>query len=395
MNRRSLLLLSTLIGGLWPARLLAQEAGRRAPVRSARARRPGEAERTARGSSRDEDVPADNPEADPDPAAIRDEIPPNLPSEPGQQWRTFDIAGYTSLPHEDGSPQSSIVDWIFRRTKTAPWHGDKIAVLSAGRTKIRAYNSKTILDQVGEVVERFTDAVADRLTVRVRFVTTADTRWRYPIYKSLKLVGSGPQGQQIWSLASDESAMVLTQMQVWQGFTLLADRQFSIVNGQTFQMTTSSPRPYTGGLQRDSAVGQGFQPKTEQLEEGVTLRLSPLLSFEGDTLDAAIELTTNTVRSFHQTRVLAPREVGPGELKIDVPEVSETRLNQTVKGWGLGQTLLISAGIQPGILHAKGGLFNMKIPGTTPTSTELLVFLEAAIAKEPESRRGEGSRSRR
>ena len=75
--------------------------------------------------------------------------------------------------------------------------------------------------------------------------------------------------------------------------------------------------------------------------------------------------------------MIAPREIGPTEMTIDVPEVSESRLNQTVKGWPLGQTLLISAGIQPGILQAKGGFLNLRIPGTVPTGTELLVFLDA------------------
>ncbi len=121
----------------------------------------------------------------------------------------------------------------------------------------------------------------------------------------------------------------------------------------------------------------GFQPKADQLEEGVTLRMSPLLTFDGDALDAAIELTANTVKSFHRTRVIAPREVGPNEITIDVPEVTESRLNQTVKGWPLGQTLLISAGIQPGILQSKGGFLNLRIPGTVPSGTELLVFLDA------------------
>jgi hypothetical protein len=115
----------------------------------------------------------------------------------------------------------------------------------------------------------------------------------------------------------------------------------------------------------------------------VTLRLSPLLTFDGDTLDAAIDLTANTVKSLHRTRVIAPREIGPSEMTIDVPEVVESRLNQTVKGWPLGQTLLISAGIQPGILQSKAGFMNLRIPGTVPTGTELLVFLDAEVASRP------------
>ena len=111
----------------------------------------------------------------------------------------------------------------------------------------------------------------------------------------------------------------------------------------------------------------GYVPN---LEEGFTLRLSPLLTFDGDSLDAAIELTANTVRTLHRTRVSAPSQVGASELSVDIPEVSETRLNQTVKDWPLGQTLLISGGIHPGILQDKNGFLNLRIPGTVPTSTE-------------------------
>jgi hypothetical protein len=136
-------------------------------------------------------------------------------------------------------------------------------------------------------------------------------------------------------------------------------------------------------MQRESAAGIGYQPKAEQIEEGVTLRLSPLLTFEGDTLDAAIDLSSATVKSLHRTRVIAPREIGPTEMTIDVPEVAESRLNQTVKGWPVGQTLLISAGIQPGILQGKGGFLNLRIPGTVPTGTEMLVFLDAEASDRP------------
>jgi hypothetical protein len=388
MNRRTLLLLSTLVGGLFPLRLLAQ-GPKRIPTRSRAQQDLDDPPRTARGGD-DEPINDDTVAA----APSHNELPPNLPSEVGHKWQVFDISKYTGLPHKENNPQNSLVDWIFRRTTTAPWHGEKVAVLAAGRTKIKAYHNSKVLDQVSEVIERFTDAMDDYLKLRVRFVAAGDTRWRYAVYSKLNPIGSGPQGQQIWSLDSDQAQFVLTQMQVWQGFRLLAEKQFEMINGQTLFLNTSSPRAYTGGMQRDSAVGQGFQPKTEELEEGVTLRLSPLLSYDGDTLDAAIELTANTVRSFHQTRVIAPREAGPGELRIDVPEVSQTRLNQTVKGWPLGKTMLISAGIQPGILQSKGGLFNMKIPGTVPTNTELLVFVDVEMAGDGAGRKGSSKNKR-
>jgi hypothetical protein len=64
-------------------------------------------------------------------------------------------------------------------------------------------------------------------------------------------------------------------------------------------------------------------------------------------------------------------------MSVDVPESSQTRLDQTVKNWPLGQTLVISGGIHPGILDKKGGWFNLQIPGTYPTGTEVLVVLDA------------------
>jgi hypothetical protein len=390
MNRRSLLLLSTLLGGFFPLGALAQDPATRVPTRRPTA---GGATRTARRTKGDEaDGGDDNPAP---PTADRDEIPPNFLSESGHQWKTFDISKYMALDHKDPNPQKHIVDWIFRRTDPSIWHGEKIAVLSAGRTKIRAYHNAKVLDQVSEVVERFTDADTNALSVRVRLVAANDTRWRYTVYKRLKFLSSGPQGQQVWTVKPDDAAMIFNQLQLTQGARLLADRVFDMMNGQTAVLYSTAQRPYTGTLQRDNAAAQGFQPKAEELEEGVTLRISPLLSFDGDNLDAGMLLTTNNVRTFHQTRVLAPKEVGPGEARIDVPEVSQTQLNQTVRAWPIGETLLISAGIQPGILQAKGGMFNMRIPGTVPTSTELLVFVDVDRADDREARRDDRGRARK
>ncbi len=181
-------------------------------------------------------------------------------------------------------------------------------------------------------------------------------------------------------------------MALWQGFKLLGNTSVEVLNGQTLKFDQTQARGFNGGVQRESAVGLGFQPRVENLMEGVVLKFSPLLSYEGDTLDAAIELSTNLVRKLHPVRVLAPREVGPGELTLDVPEVSETRLNQPIKNWPLGQTLIISAGIQPGILMDKEGFLKLRIPGTVPTSTELLVVINAEIVNKKGAERAATAR---
>jgi hypothetical protein len=380
MKRRSLLMLPLLA---FPARLFGQDPARRSAAKSRRGADDDTAPKRSRTPAEDSEPAA----LDSGPgAAASDGIPANFPNQAGFQWKNFPIGDYTALDPGGASPQTAIIDWIFRRTTPAPWHGDKIAVLCASRSQLRAYNSPNVLKSVAETVERFTDAQANVISVRVRFIAAADSRWRYAVYQRMTPVGNGPQGQQIWHCSVADAEMVITQMQVWQGFKLLGDTSAEVINGQTLKFTRSEGKTFTGGVQRESAVGLGFQPKVEKLEEGVVLRFSPLLTFEGDALEAAVELTTNVVRKLHPVKVLAPKEIGPGELTLDVPEVSETRLNRPIKDWPLGQTLIISAGVQPGILLDKGGLFNMKIPGTVLTGTELLVVINAEIAKPKKDR---------
>jgi hypothetical protein len=391
MNRRKALWAGLVTGGLVPSALRAQEPGRaRAgdgdlfpdfepePTQAPRSRRdvdPFPPEDSAK--------PGHGFATDPEPIAPQDDPPADLPDEPGYTWLNRDISRYTSLAYDARTPrpQNDIVNWIFRRTGSEVWHGEKIAVLSASRAQIRAYHSRTWLREVDAIVQRFIDATADILDVRVRFFAAQDPRWRYAVYSRLNRIGTGPHGQQIWTLTPESARLVESQLLVTPGFKALADRRFELVNGQTVTVETADKLDYFAGAQRESSVGLGYQPSVQNLNEGVTLRFSPLLNHEGDMLDAAVDLKAVTVKRLYRTRILARREIGPNDLAIDIPEVTETRLNLTVPNWPLGQTLLISGGITPGILQPKGGF--LRLPGTMPTDTELLVFLDVEPQREP------------
>lgn len=379
MNRRTALYLAALAGGLIPSQLRAQD-------RTASTRGDDYYRRAGSGSLR---LAQDDREPlflDDEPLADEGELlppgdgglPADFPTESGQVARTFDITRYTALPHIDNEPQRALVDWIFRVTGSGIWHSEKVSVLSASRSRLLVYHEPRVIKQVEELVQRFIDPHADILNIRVRFVAAEDTRWRYAVASRLTPIGSGPQGQQVWALGVADAALVLTQMQIAQGFKLLADQEVKMVNGQTLSVERAMEVSYVSGPQRDSTLGLGFQPGTSKLEEGVRLRVSPLLTYDGDSIDLALDLQVNTVRALQSTRILTPREVGTPEMTIEVPEVIETRINRTIpaRDWNLGQTLLISAGIHPGILQDKRGFLNLRIPGTVPTKTELLVFID-------------------
>jgi hypothetical protein len=367
MNRRTALFTSMFLGGLVPGSLLAQGQGRKLAIRDKTAELPSPDRDDASSAFSDSDLPA------------------AFPRERSFQLKKWDISGYTGLPNHQAPPEKALIDWIFLRTATSDWHGDRAAALWANRSQLVAYNSPEIIKQVGDIVERFTNAVEDMLSVHVQIVAAVDPRWRYTIYSRLTYVGGGPQGQQIWTMKMDDAALVLSQMQIQQGFRPLARGRLEMINGQTVRWKTLEERTFVGGLQRDSSAGISFQPRPEKLNEGIVLKLSPLLTFEGTGVDAKIDLTVNTLRTLHRTKLIAPREIGSAvETSIEVPEATETHLEQTVKNWPLAQTLVISCGIHPGILDKKSGLFNLPIPGTFPTATEVLVFLD--VDKIPRGR---------
>ena len=54
-----------------------------------------------------------------------------------------------------------------------------------------------------------------------------------------------------------------------------------MINGQTVKWKTLEERTFVGGLTCDSAAGISFQPRPEKLNEGIVLKLSPLLTYEG------------------------------------------------------------------------------------------------------------------
>ncbi len=239
-----------------------------------------------------------------------------------------------------------------------------------------------------QVVRRFTKPAGNTnvLNIRVRFVRAADTRWRYLSHTRMNFMGSGPQGQRIWNMTPADAQTLLLQMKEFSGFEIVEDQKRKVVNGQNLHVDRFAPANYAARAERDGAAGLGFAPAFEQLEEGVWLTISPLLTYDGDAIDLAVDLKTNVIRRLIKTSILTRREVGPGDLAIDVPEVTETRLNQPITGWELGKTLVISSGITPGIFEPKNGFFGL--PGTKPSDRELLVFLDAEpVGDSPRSAR--------
>ena len=58
-----------------------------------------------------------------------DDPPPNLPGRARPELAEIRHQPLHRPRPDQSTPQNGIIEWIFRRTGTGPWHGDKIAVL--------------------------------------------------------------------------------------------------------------------------------------------------------------------------------------------------------------------------------------------------------------------------
>ena len=313
-------------------------------------------------------------------------------------WGVFDIAPYTSLPQhskETARPEGALVDWIFRFTGSEAWHGEMMATLSATPDTLYALHTEEMLDRVDRIYERFVDAWFNVLTLRARIIAATDPKWRYDIFSLLEPIRldregrGGPQGQQAWTIDPSTAERLVAAMSVGGTFRVIEERKEPIVNGQTLflQSVLKEPATYRAGLELSNSVALGFEPNIDSIEEGVELRISPLLAYDGTTVDLALDLRATVARRNHQTRVIVPRKIGDIEQEIDVPEVAHTRLNQTIPSWPLDKTLIVSAGILPGIFMNKGGALNTGIGA--PTQTELLVVLDMQSNLEMARRRSD------
>lgn len=366
MNRRAALLLTLLSGG-WLTR-----------------------------RARTQDVDALDPAfQEPDEGPIdarprRGGVSTTIPDEPGHEFRTFNLTPYTRLRHDVTAPQAAVIDWILRRTRNSSWFGERVTSLSADKTELRVYHEPRIIRQVAEIVDRFTNAVENYLSIRVRFIVATNPNWRYAVFNRLNPIAAGPQGQQVWTLDKEEAIQILTQFQIDQGFQIVGGKQLEIVNGQSTLVETTLKRTYAAGIQPETGgenAGQSPNPNTgnvRTLTEGVSLKISPLLRFEGDDIELHMDLRASSIKSFFRARVIGPRRGGAPEVNIEVPEVVSTWMETTIPRWPIDQALLISAGILPGILRNRSGVLNAL--GFANNNTELLVLLEARPVKDAVSR---------
>ncbi|HMC12698.1 MAG TPA: hypothetical protein VKH44_15465, partial [Pirellulaceae bacterium] len=241
-----------------------------------------------------------------------------LPNEHGQVWREYDISPYSLRVRDVAKPEQAIIDWILRETGTEVWFSEPLGILNASSTTLRVYHTPEMHERVRGIVERFVGGDAEAHALGVRLMTVGSPNWRVRALSLLKPVDVKSPGVEAWLLSRENAAAIFDQLKGRADFREHSAPRVDIANGQSQTLARKDARPYTRGVQlrRDFPFYDMIPGK---IDEGYSLQISPLMSLDGQTMEAAITCSVDQVEKLVPLAIDVPIGGQSQRVQIQVP----------------------------------------------------------------------------
>ena len=318
-----------------------------------------------------------------------------LPNDHGQLWREYDITPYTLRVAATARPEQAVVDWILRETGYEIWHGEPLAVLSANQQTLRVYHTPDMQKIVADIVDRFVSTEADAHAFGLRVVSLSHPNWRGRAQRLLHPVPVQTPGAQAWLLHKEDAAVVLAELQRRSDYREHSSPHLLVNNGQSAVVSATRGHNYVRGASFRTDGFPGFQPETALVDEGFTLEFSPLLSVDGQIIDAAIKCDIDQVEKIVSVPLEVPAAVAPRQrTKIEVPQMAHFRFHERFR-WPADQVLLVGFGMVALPVPSEG---QSLVPGlplplpSAPPRADVLVFVESRGTTGQAARMTQGGR---
>jgi len=299
-----------------------------------------------------------------------------LPNRHGQVWREYDISPYTLRATGVSRPEQAIVDWILRETGYEAWHSEPLGILSANHNTLRAYHTPEMQAVVSEMVDRFVNPQAQSQMFDMRVVSMASQNWRTKALKIMHAVPVQSQGIQAWLLAREDASLLISDIRKRSDFREYSSPTVLVANGQSSVVSTMHPHGYTGAVVlHPEQLHPGFEPQVMQFNEGFSIDFNPLLSLDGQSVDAMIKCDVDQLERLVAVTVDVPTPIAPRQhTEIEVPQTCSYRLRERFH-WPDDKVLLISFGVIAAPIASESAIRLSLNPG--PPRAELLVFVES------------------
>jgi hypothetical protein len=128
-------------------------------------------------------------------------------------------------------------------------------------------------------------------------------------------------------------------------------------------------------------VWPGHELEMGQLQEGFSLQLSPLMSLDGNTIDAVVKCHIDQIEKLVPVSVDVPSAAGGSQrVQIQVPQLVSWRLHERFR-WPTNQVLLLGCGVVASPSPERMGPLGLPIPAIPLISdggrADALLFIES------------------
>ena len=315
-----------------------------------------------------------------------------LPNDAGQIWREYDISPYTARITTTKTARAN-----HRRLDSARDGLRGMAHRAAGHLQrsartLRVYHTPEMQKTVSDIVDRFVNGDAAGYTFSLRIVTVDSPNWRSGAQRLLRSVPVQTPGINAWLLAKEDAAILLGEMRRRNDYREHSSPYLMVNNGQSTVVSTMRGRPYVRDVILRPDTLTGFDPSPGQIDEGMALDFSPLLSADRRMIDATIKCDVDQVEKMLPVMIDVPTQAMPRQrTKIDVPQITDYRFHERFR-WPVDDVLLVRMGMVAMPIPVDGAPMvpGVSLPiGNTPARADLLVFIEckgqSAIAAGPGS----------
>ncbi|MEX1224612.1 MAG: hypothetical protein WEA31_08710, partial [Pirellulales bacterium] len=307
-----------------------------------------------------------------------------LPNDRGQIWREYDISPYTLRVTSNDKPQQAIIDWILRDTGYEAWHNEGVTVLSADKRTLKVYHDAEIQEAVADIVDRFVNSKAETQQFGVRICTVGSPNWRTRAQKYLNGVPVQSPGVQAWLLAKEDAAVLINDLRRRTDYREHSSPHLMINNGQNAVISGHRPKVYVSGLMPRRDGLPGFEPRQDQINEGYTVDISPLISLDGHSIDAIVKCSIDQVEKMVPVEMEMPGHSGQSQwINVEVPQMTSNRLQERFR-WPTDKVLLVSLGVVASPVPSAKLPFSLPL-GNGPARADALLFLESKGNMDPSS----------
>jgi ferredoxin len=234
-----------------------------------------------------------------------------LPNTHGQVWREYDISPYTLRVTTTNRPEQAVIDWILRETGYEAWHSEPLGVLSATSRTLRVYHTPEMQAVVAGIVDRFVHSEAETRPFGLRVITLDDPSWRMRAHSIMRPVAAQTPGVLAWLLSKEDAAMLLAEMRRRTDYREHSSPHLLVSSGQSAVVSTMRSRAYIRDVVMRAGTYPGYEPQTGQVDDGLSLEFSPLVSVDSKLIDAVIKCDIDQVEKMVATGIDVPTTAAP------------------------------------------------------------------------------------